>query len=45
MFATDAPLGPIAKTIEAVEKLGLDLGDRYKIFAGNAERLLRKPLG
>ena len=45
VFATDAPLGPIAKTIEAVEKLSLDLGDRYKIFAGNAERLLGKPLG
>src|SRR5437764_347857 len=45
VFATDAPLGPIAKTIAAVEKLGLDLGDRYKIMAGNAERLLGKPLG
>jgi len=45
VFATDAPLGPIAKTIEAVEKLGLDPAVRRKIMHGNAERLLKRPLG
>ena len=41
VFATDAPLGPIAKTIAAVEKLGLSAEVREKIMAGNAKRLLR----
>src|SRR5947207_23963 len=45
VFATDAPLGPIAKTIEAVEKLGLDPAVRRKIMHGNAEQLLQRPLG
>jgi aminocarboxymuconate-semialdehyde decarboxylase len=41
VFATDAPLGPIAKTIAAVEKLGLGADARAKVMAGNAKRLLR----
>jgi len=40
VFATDAPLGPIAKTIAAVEALALDAPTRAKIMSGNAERLL-----
>src|SRR5712671_4734941 len=40
VFATDAPLGPIAKTIAAVDALDLDDGAREKIMVGNAERLL-----
>ena len=44
VFATDAPLGPIAKTIAAVDRLGLDPAARRKIMVGNAERLLNKPL-
>src|SRR3954451_6655118 len=40
VFATDAPLGPIAKTIAAVEALDLDPGAREKIMHGNAQRLL-----
>jgi aminocarboxymuconate-semialdehyde decarboxylase len=45
VFATDAPLGPIAKTIAAVDALGLDPAARRKIMQGNAERLLNRPLG
>ena len=45
VFASDAPLGPIAKTIAAVERLNLDPAARTKIMVGNAERLLGKPLG
>jgi aminocarboxymuconate-semialdehyde decarboxylase len=41
VFATDAPLGPIAKTIAAVEKLGLGADARAKVMAGNAKRLLK----
>jgi aminocarboxymuconate-semialdehyde decarboxylase len=40
VFATDTPLGPIAPTIEAVERLDIEDADRRRIFAGNAERLL-----
>ena len=40
VFSTDAPLGPIAKTIAAVDALGLDPGAREKIMRTNAERLL-----
>jgi uncharacterized protein len=40
VFATDAPLGPIGKTIAAVDTLGLDAAARHKIMTGNAERLL-----
>jgi predicted TIM-barrel fold metal-dependent hydrolase len=41
VFATDAPLGPIAKTIAAVEALALDAAERQKIVVGNAERLMK----
>ena len=41
VFATDAPLGPIAKTIAAVNALALDNAARQKIMAGNAERLMK----
>jgi len=40
VFATDAPLGPIAKTIAALDRLGLDAGSRAKIMSGNAKQLL-----
>ena len=45
VFATDAPLGPIAKTIAAIDALGLDPAVRAKIMAGNAERLMNMTLG
>jgi len=41
VFSTDAPLGPIAKTVHAVDALDLDAGARQKIMVGNAERLMR----
>jgi aminocarboxymuconate-semialdehyde decarboxylase len=41
VFATDTPLGPIAPTIEAIKRLDIEDADRRKIFAGNAERLLK----
>ena len=41
VFSTDAPLGPIAKTIAAVDALDLDPGARDKIMRGNAERLMK----
>jgi len=45
VFSTDAPLGPIAKTIAAVDALALDAGTRAKIMHGNAERLMKIRLG
>jgi uncharacterized protein len=44
VFATDTPLGPIAPTIEAIKRLEIAEADRRKIFAGNAERLLKRKL-
>ncbi len=44
VFATDTPLGPIKPAIEALNKLDISDRDRRKIFAGNAERLLKKKL-
>ena len=41
VFSTDAPLGPIAKTVHAVDALDLDAGARQKIMVGNAEQLMR----
>jgi aminocarboxymuconate-semialdehyde decarboxylase len=41
VFATDAPLGPIAPTIDTVRKLGLPPADLHKIFCGNAAKLLK----
>ena len=40
VFSTDAPLGPIAKTIAALDALDLDPAAREKIMVTNAERLL-----
>jgi predicted TIM-barrel fold metal-dependent hydrolase len=40
VFATDAPLGPIAKTIAALDALNLDNDTRRKIMSDNAELLL-----
>jgi aminocarboxymuconate-semialdehyde decarboxylase len=45
LFATDAPLGPIAPTIKALAALGLSPGARRKIFCGNAEKLLKLKSG
>jgi aminocarboxymuconate-semialdehyde decarboxylase len=42
VFATDTPLGPIAPTIDVIRRLDIADGDRRKIFAGNAERLLKR---
>jgi uncharacterized protein len=44
VFATDTPLGPIAPTIDVIRRLDIADGDRRKIFAGNAERLLKMKL-
>jgi uncharacterized protein len=44
VFATDTPLGPIAPTIEVLKRLEITEADRRKIFAGNAERLLKRKL-
>jgi predicted TIM-barrel fold metal-dependent hydrolase len=44
VFATDTPLGPIAPTIDTIRRLDIADGDRRKIFAGNAERLLKLKL-
>ncbi len=41
VFATDAPLGPIAKTMASIDALDLDSAQRQKIMAGNAKRLMR----
>ncbi|HEY8000193.1 MAG TPA: amidohydrolase family protein [Pseudolabrys sp.] len=41
VFATDAPLGPIAPTTEAIKKLELAPADQHKLFCGNAEKLLK----
>ena len=40
VFATDTPLGPIAPTLEVIDRLDLDAEGRRKIFAKNAEKLL-----
>jgi predicted TIM-barrel fold metal-dependent hydrolase len=44
VFATDTPLGPIAPTIARIRGLDISEADRRKIFAGNAERLLKRKL-
>jgi uncharacterized protein len=44
VFATDAPLGPIAKTLAVIDDLGLDAATRNKIMVGNAERLMNMRL-
>jgi uncharacterized protein len=42
VFATDAPLGPIAPTIETVAGLGLSADGHRKVVCGNAEKLLKR---
>jgi uncharacterized protein len=44
VFATDAPLGPIAKTLAVIDELGLDAATKQKIMVGNAERLMKLKL-
>jgi aminocarboxymuconate-semialdehyde decarboxylase len=41
VFSTDAPLGPIAKTIAAVEALDLEAGAHEKIMVANAAKLMK----
>ncbi len=41
VFATDAPLGPIMPTINALRARGLAEGDLDNIMSGNARRLMR----
>jgi aminocarboxymuconate-semialdehyde decarboxylase len=41
VFATDAPLGPIAKTYKGIAEMDLSAEDRHAILYGNAARLLR----
>jgi aminocarboxymuconate-semialdehyde decarboxylase len=43
VFATDAPLGPIAPTLAEIRKLDLRPADQRKILRGNAEKLLKMP--
>jgi len=40
VFATDAPLGPIRPTVEALDRLDISPPDRRAIAVGNAEQLL-----
>ena len=44
VFATDTPLGPIAPTIAVIDRLDIDDAARWKIYVGNAERLVKKKL-
>ncbi len=41
VFATDAPLGPIAPTVKSIQALNLAPADERKLFCGNAEKLLK----
>ena len=41
VFSTDAPLGPIAKTIAAIDALDLDDEAREKIMVTNAAKLMK----
>jgi aminocarboxymuconate-semialdehyde decarboxylase len=41
VFSTDAPLGPIAKTVRALDILKPNSPAREKIMGGNAKRLLK----
>ena len=45
VFASDAPLGPIRETFEVIDRLGLDAGDKKKVYSGNAERLMNMSFG
>ena len=41
VFATDAPFGPVAPQLAALEALELSPADRHALMRGNAERLLK----
>ena len=41
VFATDAPLGPIAKTYKGISEMEISDADRHAILYGNAAKLLR----
>ena len=41
VFSTDAPLGPIDKTVDAINRFGLEPESRAAIFCENARKLLR----
>ena len=41
VFATDAPLGPIAQTVDALRAVGLDRESELRILSGNAAALLK----
>jgi uncharacterized protein len=43
LFATDAPLGPIKKTINALQEQGVDEKTMAAIMSGNARRMLHLP--
>ena len=43
LFSTDAPLGPIKKTIDALQEQGVDDRTMAAIMNGNARRLFRLP--
>jgi aminocarboxymuconate-semialdehyde decarboxylase len=45
VFSTDAPLGPIANTIAALNALDLDPGAHEKITVANAARLMKMDFG
>src|SRR5262249_22394707 len=42
VVADDTRLGQSARTIDVIRRLDIADGDRRKIFAGNAERLLKR---
>lgn len=47
LFGTDMPFGsesglwPVRKTIDSIDQMSISEGERQKIYAGNAQRLLR----
>ena len=43
VFSTDAPLGPIKKTIDALQEQGVDDKTMAAIMSGNIRRMLRLP--
>jgi predicted TIM-barrel fold metal-dependent hydrolase len=43
LFSTDAPLGPIKKTIDALREQGVDEKTMTAIMGGNARQMLRLP--
>jgi predicted TIM-barrel fold metal-dependent hydrolase len=45
VFATDAPLGPIAKTVKVIDDLDIDKTTRAKIMDGNALALMKLGAG